>query len=260
VATDGDDADGDADIDLRIAVSRFTRQYSSALSIVALVGLANGVALDVRPANCRFIVRSNVPFLLLLDVAPESVASCVERPTSLPAGGDVVQTVGELRERVWRSLYADHLGPLFERVLEVTKVAPSLVWTNAAEWVAMVSDAADEYLDTRHAQPYVDDRRAILAAQALPGLPGPNPLGGLVSWDPVDDPAFPNGVAVRKICCVTYMLQDRLGRLCQNCGFLPLDERLALIHERHNVAMGTPGGPAERASIERGLAKLGRHA
>ena len=47
-----------------------------------------------------------------------------------------------------------------------------------------------------------------------------------------DAPDFPHGVQTRRICCVTYMLPDRLGRLCQNCGFLPISDRVALIRER----------------------------
>jgi hypothetical protein len=41
--------------------------------------------------------------------------------------------------------------------------------------------------------------------------------------------------------------------LCQSCPFLPVPDRIALIRERHGVPMGTPGGAAEKRSIERGL-------
>jgi ferric iron reductase protein FhuF len=156
-----------------------------------------------------------------------------------------VKTLRELREFVWRKLYAENLAPLFARTLEVTKVATNLCWTNAAEWVANVSDAADEYLPPEAARPYYDDRIALLEAPAIPGIAGPNPLRGLMDWLPYEAPDFPHGVQTRGICCVTYMLPDRLGRLCQNCGFLPIQDRVDLIRERHGKPMGTPGGPAQ---------------
>jgi hypothetical protein len=245
------------DVDIRIAVSRFTRQYSSSLHAVALTALANGVGIDCSADRVRVIVRANIPFLCVVDVPEGEPLRCAERPTSWPVEGKELATLGELRAFVWRKLYAENLAPLFERVLAVTKVSTDLCWTNAAEWVANVSDAADEYLDPERARPYYEDRVALLAAPQVPGIPGPNPLRGLMDWPAYDAPDFPHGVQTRRICCVTYMLPDRMGRLCQNCGFLPLDDRAALIRERHNVPMGTPGGPAEKHSITVGRRKLG---
>jgi ferric iron reductase protein FhuF len=250
------DVDGEnVDVDLRIAVSRFTRQYASSITAVALTALGRGVGIDASMERCRMIVRSNIPFLVVIDT--HDPLRCAERPTSWPVDGRSVATLRELREHVWRKLYGEHIAPLFARVLEVTRVNPSLVWTNAAEWVANVSDAADEYLDPREAAPFVEDREALLGADAIPGVSGPNPMRGLIHWRAFDAPDFPHGVQTRQVCCVTYMLPDRLGRLCQNCDFLPLEDRVALIRERHGVPMGTPGGPAEKTSIVVGRKKLG---
>lgn len=245
------------DVDIRIAVSRFTRQYSSSLHAVALTALANGVGIDCSAARTRVIVRSNIPFLCVVDVPEGEPLRCAERPTTWAVEGRELGTLRELREFVWRKLYAENLQPLFERVLAVSKVATDLCWTNAAEWVANVSDAADEYLDVERARPYYEDRVALLSAPSIPGIPGKNPLANLIDWAPVDAADFPHGVQTRRICCVTYMLPDRTGRLCQNCGFLPLQDRVALIRERHNVPMGTPGGPAEKHSISVGRKRLG---
>ncbi|HEV8563772.1 MAG TPA: IucA/IucC family C-terminal-domain containing protein [Actinomycetota bacterium] len=250
-------SDEGPETDPRVAVSRFTRQYSSSLSIIALVSLAQGVGLDVSPGRCRMIVRSNVPFLMTFDGCDVSPLRCAERPTSWPVEGPTVETLAELREYVWRSLYAEHLAPLFERALDITNVSPLLMWTNAAEWVGMISDAADEYMSPTAAAPFVEDRLALLGAPQVPGLDGENPIGDRLTWEPFDAPDFPNGVQVREMCCITYMLPDRRGRLCQNCGFLSVEERVALIRERHGVALGGPSGPAEQAAIRRGLEKLG---
>ena len=248
--------DDGADADLRIAVSRFTRQYSSSISAVALVALARGVGLDLSASRCRLIVRSNIPFLVTLDLREDEAMRCAERPTTLPATGPIVPTLAELRAYVWRKLYAENIAPLFERAREITKVSPRLMWTNAAEWVGLTSDAADEYLSPAAAAPFVEDRIAVLGAAVLPGVAGPNPLTSLLTWsDPASD--LPHGHHVRGVCCVTFYLSDRLGRLCANCPFLPADDRLALVRERHGVPMGTPGGPAEQRAIRVGLEKLG---
>jgi hypothetical protein len=248
----------DKEVDLRIAVSRFTRQYASSVSAVALTGLANGVGFDLSAARCRVIIRSNIPFLTVLDVAEGEPLRCAERPTSWPVEGREVATLAELREFVWRKLYAENFAPLFERIRQVTRVSSDLCWTNVAEWVSIVADSAEEYLDKATAEPYQRDRHAILEAPSLPGFPGKNPLAGLIEWVKCDDaPDLPHGVATRKICCVTYMLPDRLGRLCANCPFLPVEERVALVRERHGVPMGAPGGPAEKRAIAIGRKKLG---
>jgi hypothetical protein len=247
----------DKDVDLRIAVSRFTRQYASSVSAVALTALANGVGIDASAERCRVIIRSNIPFLTALDVPDGEPLLCAERPTTWPVHGREVATLAELREFVWRKLYAENFAPLFERIRQVTKVSTDLCWTNVAEWVALVPDSAEEYLGGAAAEPYQRDRQELLEAQSVPGISGKNPLAGLIEWVPFDAADFPHGVATRKICCVTYMLPDRLGRLCANCPFLPLEERVALDRERHGVPMGAPGGPAEKRAIAIGRKKLG---
>lgn len=247
--------DDEADSDLRIAVSRFTRQYASSISAVALVALARGVGLDLSVRRCRVIIRSNIPFLVAPDIREEQALGCVERPTTLPATGPIVDTLAELRGYVWQKLYAENLAPLFDQAGSLTKVSPRLMWTNAVEWVGMVSDAADEYLPPAAAAPFVADRMAILAAPSLPGIDGPNPLAGLLAWSPPTSD-LPHGSHVRSVCCVTFYLNDRLGRLCSNCPLLPEQDRLALVRERHGVPMGTPGGPAEQKAIQLGRERL----
>ena len=246
----------EAEPDLRIAVSRFTR-HAASVSAAAFAALGRGVGLDVSASNVRFVIRGNVPFIASVRSDGTPPLRCRERPTAWPVEGPMVDTVGELRAYVWRNLYAEHLAPLFARALELTRVSPRLMWSNAAEWVAIVSDAADEYLDPERAKPFVADRIALLGATSLPGLAGENPLQDLMAWDAFDAPDFPHGVERRRICCLTYMLEDRLGRLCGNCPFLSLDERIAMVREEHGVPMGAPGGPAQARSIAVGRRKLG---
>jgi hypothetical protein len=255
IARAGGAGDVDDDSYLRVAVSRFTRHYTSSLSAVVLLSLARGVAIEAPPARCTFAYWMDVPFRLLLDGTDHHVTLSMERPTSWPVEGVSVPTLAELRAKVWRHLYAEHLAPLFERIRAVTRVSRDVMWTNAAEWVGMLSDAAVEYLGPEHARLFVDDRVALLGAAELPGLPGDNPLRGRLEWLPSDVPGFEHGVQTRKVCCGTYLLAARDFRLCQNCGFMPIEDRVALIQERHGVSMGMPGGAATERSIELGRAR-----
>jgi hypothetical protein len=134
-----DTADDDHDIDVRIAASRFTRQYCSSISIAALTALACGVGLDLSIRRCRMVLRNNMPFFVHLDVDESAILRCRERPTQWPiCEGPVVDSLAELRAHVWRKLYAENVVPLFERVHQLTKIAPRLLWSNCAEWPAMV--------------------------------------------------------------------------------------------------------------------------
>jgi hypothetical protein len=256
---DGRTASADEDVNVRIAVSRFTRQYASSLSAIALVALARGVGLDLSARRCRVLFYRDVPFRATLDTENMVTLRCAERPTTWPVDGPIVDTVDELRQHTWQKLYGEHLAPLLEVVRDVTRVSQAVVWTNVAEWVGVLSDAADEYLGAEEARSILADRVAVLEADSLPGVPGPNPLRGRLDWIPCDAPDFPHGVHVRQHCCMTYLLPDRLGRLCANCGFLPLEDRVALIRERHDVPMEAPQrGPAVEKAIQIGLERVAK--
>jgi hypothetical protein len=255
----GDRDDGtQADLDLRIAVSRLTRHYTAPLTFAAIAGLAWGAGIDLAASRCTMVIRFNVPFVLSLDPRA-SVLGCVERSARWPLPGPAVRTLSELRQRVWRGLYAQNIAPLFEQVTAQVGVSAKLLWANAAEAVGMISDAAEEYLGPIEAQPFIIERRALLEAESLPGLAGPNPLRGQLDWVPVAGSGNPAAVQTRRMCCLTYLLRDRHGRLCQNCPYLPVADRVALIRERHGVAVDqTRNGPALQRSIDVGRAKLSR--
>jgi hypothetical protein len=242
--------------DVRIAASRFTRQYVSALSAVALTGLARGVGIDVSLPRCTMIIDRDARMFAMIDVPDGEVLRCAERPTAWPVSGPVVGSLEEFRAYVWRRLYSEHIEPVFARVLEIVNVAPKLLWANAAEWVGMVSDAAEDYLGAPDAAAFIADRDALLGAETLPGQPGPNPLRGKLDWVPADGDEHPRKAQTRRLCCLVYMLPDRHGRLCENCPFLPLEDRIALIRERLGGSGGDVVGPAQRRAIDIGRAKL----
>jgi hypothetical protein len=247
-------ADNAAELDLRVAVSRFIRHYTASLTAVALVGLSRGIGLDLSPDRCTMVVRHGLLWSLVLDVPDGEVLRCHERPAPWPVSGPSVGTLTELREHVWRKLYAEHLWPVLGLAIEVGKISPGVVWSNAAEWPGLVRESAEEYLGPDEAAPFVGEAVALLEAPVLPDVPAEtNPLADRFDWLDGDGEGFPEVVQTRKLCCLTYLLADRFGRLCQTCPYLPLPERIALVRERHGVPMGTPGGAAEQRAIERGL-------
>ena len=121
------------DLARRIAASRFTRHYSSALTLTAVVGLSRGIGVDLSVDRCTGVVRHNLIWGTVLNVPDQHVLRCAQRQAEWQIDGPVVDTVDELRQYVWRKLYAEHLGPLFERLAEIEGVAPSGHWTDAAD-------------------------------------------------------------------------------------------------------------------------------
>ncbi len=245
---------GGAELDLRVAVSRFVRHYTASLTTVALVGLSRGIGLDLSAERCTLVVRYNLPWSVVLDLPEDEILRCAERPAAWTVSGRTVDTLDELRQYVWQRLYGENLWPVLDLAIGIGKIAPGVVWTNAAEWPGLVGESAIEYLGVDEAAPFVAEAEALLEEASLPGVPdGTNPLAGTFEWLPGDGNGFPEMVQTRNVCCLTYLLADRFGRLCQTCPYLPLPERIALIRERHGVPMGTPGGAAEQQAIQRGL-------
>jgi hypothetical protein len=252
--------DGEAisEMDMTIAVSRFARQYCGAVSAAALVGLAHGIGIDMSPRRCSVaLLNTDLPvtrrrFVAVVDLTADEVLRCAERPTSLPVTGPVVPTVDELRGHVWSRLFGAHYDLLFRRVRELMpKVSPVLLWTSAAEYAGGLSDAAEEHLTAAAAAPYVADRRALLEGETLPGVDGPSPLRDRIVWDHVGEATTP----ARRLCCLNYLLPERDGRLCENCPYLPPEDRLALVMERRDLPLGSTGGPADLRAREAGRSR-----
>jgi hypothetical protein len=248
-------SDEEREVKLAAAASRFTRYYMSSLSFAAFVGLAHGVGLDLAAHRCTKVIMHGLPGIYLIgDGDPgDGVVTCAERPAAWPIDGQTVATIGELRAHVWKQLYGEHFAPLIALTRELTRAPGNLLWSNAAEMVAFVADQAVALLGPTEAAPFVEDADALLNADGIPGVAGPNPMRGLIEWIPVDEPDFPRGVQLRPHCCITYVLPVRTGLLCGNCPFLPLEDRIALTRER---LKGGRGGPAELKSIETGRKKI----
>ncbi|HXF36939.1 MAG TPA: ferric iron reductase [Actinomycetota bacterium] len=241
--------------DLRPAASRFTRQYAASVTVVAFVGLAHGLALDLSAARCTLVLRNGVPRGLWCDPRWPDPAAWPDRAPAWKGLAPSIPSLDALRAAVGGRLYAAHLAPFFTRVHEVMRIPRSLLWANAAEWIAIASDAAAARLSPAVGRRFLEDRAAFLDGRTLPGAAGPNPMRHRVRWIPSGVPEVPM-VQDRRPCCIHYLLPDRLGRLCENCPLLPPPVRAELTIERRTTPPGAPPGPVERRAIAIGLSKV----
>lgn len=247
----------DANRALTIGASLLTRHYSAPLTTVALTGLTAGIAFDLSPSQCRMVFHNGIPFRLLLGDPPQqpvvlAALDVADAPSDVPRVG----TIAELRAIAWRSLYAGNLALVFRALGTITKTAPALMWTNAAEWVAIMRDSAAEYVEPALAAPIVAECEAVLAVDRLPGIDA-NPISGRIEWPTVTVDGQQCSAQTRKLCCLSYLHGSRFGRLCQNCPYLPPEERVQLTRERHGKPMGSPAGPREKNAIAHGLKRPG---
>jgi len=246
-AVSGASVDG-GEQDLRPAASRWTRQYAAAVLPGILVGLAAGIGVDASIDRCAIVERNHLPAGLLLDSDAPGTLVWPWRPGTTWVNARLAQSRAELRERVLNSLFAHHLLPLFERVLDVAKLSPDVLWSNVAEHADLVYEAARLRLDSLELQPFEEDAASLLDGPDLPGVAGPNPLRGWIERDPVDEPDFPRPMQLRRICCLHYLIPDRIGRLCSNCPLATREQRVSTARSArggHSIATVAvqAGGP-----------------
>jgi hypothetical protein len=60
-------------------------------------------------------------------------------------------------------------------------------------------------------------------------------------------------VQTRRFCCITYLLEDRLGQLCANCPHLYVEDRATLSRIRHGRPAGAAGTAEERQIMNQGM-------
>jgi peroxiredoxin Q/BCP len=97
---------------------------------------------------------------------------------------------------------------------------------------------------------YEELSRSILESDELPGVPGPNVLKGWMTRDPVDEPDFPRPLPLRHVCCVHYLLPDRIGRFCSNCPLISSEERIAMARSARGGYSLAPVSRIERAPAQ----------
>lgn len=168
------------DADRRAAASLWSQYYFGALiGAVAAIGLAGGrTALPIDPHSVGVVLEGGLPAGL-----------------ALPHAGRTARPWEAVED--FLALFRSHLTPMVDRLSAHAKASPRLFWGNAAailgwalgEGCAMRPEAGDPVLL----------RQSLLEAPLWPDG-GPNPLFG--AFKSCGEP----GIAVRKVCCVRYLL------------------------------------------------------
>jgi hypothetical protein len=246
---------------LSISASLLTGSYLGPLTTVAIIGLAAGVGFDLAPRQSTMVLVNGMPRRLLLGEPgrPLGMLAAVDGVDDVPASVQRVHSTADLRSLVWRSLYGDHLAPVFRRVAEVTKIPPAVMWTNAAEWLAMIHESALTYLDEEAATPLMAECQALLKAESLPGVDDDrNPLREKIDWTEVTVGSNRYEVQTRRLCTLAYLLAKRSARMCGTCPYLKPEDRVPIAHELYvapfetkstSVTMGMTGGAATQLAL-----------
>lgn len=216
------------DQDMRAAASRLIRSYVSAITAPIQVALAAGVALDGAASRWSVVYKSDIPQSCFA-TRESAVTLCDERPTTWRVSGTRVRTVHELRERAIGTLLRDHLRPLFDGVLQLVHLSPSVLWCNLAEPLDLLYEDVVGRLDPVRQRPFAADHAALFEAEALAGVDGPNPLRGQLRWETISEPDFVRPLQVRNTCCAVFVLPDRPVRYCRNCPLVPTSELVTLV-------------------------------
>jgi hypothetical protein len=236
-----------AGVDRRVMGSRFVREHALGVVPPVLVGLAMGIGIDASAARARSVwqnwhLRGSSAFAPhSLSVETDAFALCAECHSSPLGDVAKVPTHEALRTQVWRQLFAEHLAPLVETVLGMVKLSPRVLWASAAEAAGRVATLAAERLSRDAARPFVEEVDALLAAERLPGISGPNPLRGLLRWKHIDRSDFPHGLMLRSVCCMCFTLPDRRGQVY--CGSCPLPSVETLIRVQGRPAADPRDAP-----------------
>jgi hypothetical protein len=212
--------------DVRAALSRLWRRYCDSLGMAAVLPLASGVAFDFSFARCSFLMGEYMPYGVVVDLEGAELFTCGERPTTWPVQGTRLATVAELRARVQRSLFADHVQVAIDHVLDFVRVSPRMLWTTMAEAVDLAYDAGIDGHSGEEYAPILEDREAMLFGATLAGVGGPNPMAGTLEWEAI--PGLKRPQQVRLVCCFNYVVPGRPEPYCRTCGIISRDERLMI--------------------------------
>ena len=231
-------SDHPLDEDPRAAVSRVVRRYLGALTTAVIPALANGIGVDVAPERVSIVMRSDLPHGVVLRLDEVLVSS--ERPATHPVRGRDVGSLAQLRALVLGPLFA-HTAWVFDQVLAYIKVSPQLLWSTAAEQVDGIFQYAVDGPEAAVFARASGDRDLMIEGEQLPGVAGPNPLRGLLYWEPASEPGHRN--QVRKVCCANFVVPGRTQGYCRNCDLITPVDRLRMYDEWHaSVKSGSWSG------------------
>jgi len=224
------------DEDPRAAVSRLIRRYLGSVITAALVPLVHGVGLELAPKRVRVIMQSDLPQGTVIDAG--QVLLSAERPATWTVRGTEVASIAELRDRVFAALLG-HISWSFAAIVASIKVSPNLLWSTAAEQIDLLWEYAIEGRTPAAFVAASADREQLLFAKELPGMAGPNPMLGLLYWEPAGDRI--HQIQVRRVCCANFVVPGRTQGYCRNCDLITEERRLVMWDEYRGASLKRGG-------------------
>jgi ferric iron reductase protein FhuF len=218
--------------DIRIAASIWNKVYSwkTLPGVLALMTWA-GVGLDAGLDNVSFVLEEGEPKALWF----HDLSGTVIYPQRLPIPiseyypGKIVNSVEELHQTVFTSLFQRNFAPMIDRVHILTKLSKKTMWGNAvnasegqfselSQCICIRKEAIQTDYSVLYEQPYSSV------------MPGRNPLYNLVRTEQLNEPGLPATTTVRLTCCL-YTFIPPYDEKCPNCPLMQPQERIALMKE-----------------------------
>ncbi|WP_344922935.1 ATP-binding cassette domain-containing protein [Streptosporangium oxazolinicum] len=196
--------------ELRVAASILFQGLAARLwSPVIGAAVAHDLLLDLNPARVHWRAAPSGPLPLR-----------AERPTGSQIL-DPARIAGPLHDNVLTEL----LEPLAQAVQEIVKIAPGLLWGNAA------SALAGTVRTIARQRPELTARAIALGRELLT-------IGALQGSGDLVEPAPGQPFFVRRSCCLYYRLPE--GGKCGDCALIDPDTR----REQWALTLRQTGGPA----------------
>ncbi|WP_236721361.1 ferric iron reductase [Trichormus sp. NMC-1] len=216
--------------DIRIAASIWNKVYSwkTLPGVLALMTWA-GIGLNSEIDNVSFVLENGEPKALYFHDLSGTVIYPPRSPIPIPQDypGKIVDSVEDLYQAVFTSLFQRNFAPMIERVHSLTKLSQKTMWgnaVNASEWqFAEISKCTNlESIKTDYSVLYEQPDSLV--------MPGRNPLYNLVRTEEINEPGLPAKTTVRLTCCL-YAFIPPGDEKCTNCPLLKPEERIAQIKE-----------------------------
>ena len=224
-------SDRPLDEDPRAAVSRLIRRYLGSVITAALVPLVHGIGLELASERVRVIMQSDLPQGTIIDAGEVLISA--DRPATWPVDGTEV-SIAQLRDRVFAALLG-HISWSFAAIIASIKVSPNLLWSTAAEQVDLLWEYSLDGPTPAAFAAASADREQLLFANTVPGVAGPNPMQGLLYWEPAGDAV--HQIQVRRVCCANFVVPGRTQGYCRNCDLITEERRLVMWDEYRGASL-----------------------
>ncbi|MFE3448763.1 (2Fe-2S)-binding protein [Nonomuraea sp. NPDC059194] len=172
--------------------------------------VAHGLLVDLAPARLHWYPAAGGPLPLR-----------AERPTGWHVAD--AEDVQQMAEPLYRTVVSGLLEPLARAVQEVVRIAPGLLWGNAA------SSLAGAVRAIARGRPGLAARAAALGRELLE-------MGVLRGTGDLVEPAPGQPFFVRRSCCLYYRVPG--GGMCEDCVLIDQETRRAQWETAMRVTRG----------------------